>query len=98
MLRVIHGLAFGTYRWRPPIDLTSPWASWPERNHCMMGAMRAGSLLATLLLASSAFATTNQPGEVETVGGVPFTHRFLATGATSWHYVEGGDPGGEVVV
>ena len=60
--------------------------------------MRARSLLATLLLASAAFATTNQPGEVETVGGVPFTHRFLSTGATSWHYVEGGSPSGEPVI
>lgn len=60
--------------------------------------MRGMLLLATLLLAVPAWATTNQPGEVEVVGGVPFTHRFAVTGATSWHYVEGGNPDGEVVV
>lgn len=49
-------------------------------------------------VAGSAAATTNLEGQVETLGGVDFTHHFSATGDTTWHYVEGGDPNGEPIV
>jgi pimeloyl-ACP methyl ester carboxylesterase len=65
----------------------------------MLPAVRFVLALPIVLpLAGPAGATANLPGEIEVLGGVSFTHHFAETGATSWHYVEGGNPDGEPVV
>ncbi len=46
--------------------------------------------------AQSGEVVTNQDGDVETVDGVEYTHRFVEVDGLTWHYVEAGE--GEPVV